>query len=96
MVDTADSKSAEGNLMPVRVRPPLPEDVERVCRFSANSFLVSYAEAIVGTGPTPLGAAFHLAGHSPRSPDDLPGEYLFCQPLINYPLRPFRPAITLP
>jgi hypothetical protein len=24
MVDTADSKSAEGNLMPVRVRPPLP------------------------------------------------------------------------
>lgn len=26
MVDTADSKSAEGNLMPVRVRPPVPSE----------------------------------------------------------------------
>lgn len=41
MVDTADSKSADRKVMPVRVRPPLPELFERVCRFSANPFLVN-------------------------------------------------------
>ena len=31
MVDTADSKSADRKVMPVRVRPPLPERNKRVC-----------------------------------------------------------------
>ena len=49
MVDTADSKSAEGNLMPVRVRPPLPskypalsEVVLKPLKIKGFSFLLSY------------------------------------------------------
>ncbi len=39
MVDTADSKSAEGNLMPVRVRPPLPSINKGLTGFHLEPFL---------------------------------------------------------
>ena len=39
MVDTADSKSAEGNLMPVRVRPPLPIQISGAIRLKQKPLI---------------------------------------------------------
>jgi hypothetical protein len=43
MVDTADSKSAEGNLMPVRVRPPLPGLFEKGLQIILQTLFSSMA-----------------------------------------------------